>query len=120
METTEHRSTDPQRDRELLDVLHHVAIPVKDLDATVDWYLEQFSCSVAYRDSTWALLRFRNCDLAFVMPGQHPPHHAIIREDADSFGELVTHRDGSRSCYLTDPSNNRVEVCAPDHLEMPC
>lgn len=102
-----------------LDVLHHVAVEVEDLDATVDWYLDQFACSVTYRDQTWALLRFRNCELAFVLPGKHPPHHAIVRSDAEDFGELTTHRDGTRSCYLEDPSGNQVEVCAPDHLEMP-
>ncbi|HMQ22665.1 MAG TPA: VOC family protein [Planctomycetota bacterium] len=105
--------------RQQLDVLHHVAIAVSDLDATVAWYLERFACSVAYRDATWALLRFQNCDLAFVLPGQHPPHIAVVRDDAERFGDLVTHRDRTRSCYLVDPSSNTVEVCAPDHLDLP-
>lgn len=107
------------KDRAALDVLHHIALEVKDLDRTVDWYLDRFECSVGYRDESWALLHFRNCDLAFVRPEQHPSHHAIVREDAEAFGELVTHRDGTRTCYVEDPSGNRVEVCAPDGLEIP-
>lgn len=105
--------------RASLDVLHHIAIEVRDLDATVDWYLAKFTCELTYRDDTWAMLRFQNCELAFVQPAQHPPHLAIVREDAESFGELVTHRDGTRSRYMQDPSGNTVEVCAPEFLVMP-
>jgi hypothetical protein len=47
----------------------------------------------------------------FVLPQQHPPHFALLRDPA-LFGEPKTHRDGTRSVYLHDPSGNSVEVLA--------
>ncbi|MFM8893395.1 MAG: VOC family protein [Planctomycetia bacterium] len=32
---------------------------------------------------------------------------------AEEFGPLKGHRDGTRSCYVADPSGNPVEVLAP-------
>lgn len=96
-----------------MDKLHHVAIQVDDLQATVDWYRQHFTCEVAYQDKTWALLNFANIQLAFVIPGQHPPHIAIEHPDAARFGELKTHRDGTASVYIKDPSGNDVEIMQP-------
>ncbi|MEX2515526.1 MAG: VOC family protein [Gammaproteobacteria bacterium] len=93
-----------------MDKLHHVAIQVNDLKATVNWYQQHFACEVAYQDDTWALLNFDNLQLAFVIPGQHPPHIAFERPDAAGFGELKTHRDGTASVYIKDPSGNNIEV----------
>lgn len=92
------------------DPLDHIAISVSDIAAAVDWYVQQFRCEVAYQDETWALLRFANIQLALVIPEQHPPHLAIRRPDAEQFGNLVTHRDGTRSCYIKDPAGNAVEI----------
>ncbi len=92
------------------DPLDHIAISVSDIAAAVDWYVQHFRCEVAYQDETWALLRFANIQLALVIPEQHPPHLAIRRPDAGQFGRLVTHRDGTRSCYIEDPSGNAVEI----------
>jgi catechol 2,3-dioxygenase-like lactoylglutathione lyase family enzyme len=99
---------------ENLDALDHVAIPVRDLEATVDWYLDNFSCRVLYRDATWALLEFSNTRLAFVLPDQHPSHVAVRKSDAERFGVLGTHRDGTRFTYVADPSGNTVEILADD------
>jgi catechol 2,3-dioxygenase-like lactoylglutathione lyase family enzyme len=93
------------------DTVDHVAIPVTDVKATVDWYLKNFECKVAYQDETWALLEFANIRVAFVLPEQHPPHFALLR-DPESFGTPKTHRDGTRSVYVSDPSGNSVEVLA--------
>jgi catechol 2,3-dioxygenase-like lactoylglutathione lyase family enzyme len=100
--------------RKDLDSLDHTAIAVRDLDETVDWYLENFACRVLYRDATWALLEFANSRLAFVLPDQHPPHVAVRKLDAERFGVLGTHRDGTRFTYVTDPSGNTVEILAAD------
>lgn len=94
----------------VLDTLHHVAIPVADIGAACSWYQQRFGCRVEYQDQSWALLAFANLRLALVMPGQHPPHFAITRPDAASFGPLTEHRDGTRSVYLRDPWGNAVEV----------
>lgn len=93
------------------DTVDHVALAVTDVKGTVDWYLKNFKCKVAYQDETWALLEFANIRVAFVLPQQHPPHFALLRDPA-LFGEPKTHRDGTRSVYITDPSGNAVEVLA--------
>jgi len=97
-----------------LDSLDHVAIPVTDITAAVDWYTRNFSCEVKYRDDTWALLGFANTRLALVIPSQHPPHVGFVSPEAEKFGPLKTHRDGTRSCYVSDPAGNSVEILADD------
>ncbi len=99
---------------ESLDGIHHIAVYVTDLASTVDWYLAQFKCEIRYRDDTWALVEFGNIYMAFVSQGQHPPHIGFVRPDAERFGELKPHRDGTRSVYVKDPSGNAVEILAQD------
>lgn len=94
-----------------LDTMHHVAVQVANVKDTVDWYTKKFECNVKYQDDTWALLEFANISLAFVLPQQHPPHFALLREPS-AYGAPKTHRDGTRSVYLKDPSGNEVEVLA--------
>jgi hypothetical protein len=110
-----------QRNREALmsetketktfDTVDHIAVTVSDVRGTVDWYLKNFKCQVTYQDDSWALLEFANIRVAFVLPQQHPPHFALLRDPA-LVGEPKTHRDGTRSVYLHDPSGNSVEVLA--------
>jgi catechol 2,3-dioxygenase-like lactoylglutathione lyase family enzyme len=95
----------------VLDTMDHVAVSVANVKDTVDWYTKNFECKVQYQDETWALIEFANIRLAFVLPQQHPPHFALLREPAD-YGEPKTHRDGTRSVYLQDPSGNDVEILA--------
>jgi catechol 2,3-dioxygenase-like lactoylglutathione lyase family enzyme len=94
--------------------LHHVAIEVRDIPATVEWYRRNFHCRVSYQDATWAMLEFANIKLALVTPGQHPAHIAFVHPEAEKFGTLKPHRDGTRSVYVRDPSGNPVEVLAQD------
>jgi catechol 2,3-dioxygenase-like lactoylglutathione lyase family enzyme len=97
-----------------LDPIDHIAIPVRDddLDDTIDFYLDNFGCEVIYRDDTWGFLRFGNIKLAFVVPDEHPPHLAFVSPRAEEFGILKTHRDGTRSVYISDPSHNTIEIMA--------
>src|SRR5450432_1101824 len=95
-----------------LDSIDHVAIPVANVAETVDWYRKTFQCTVRYQDETWALLGFANMSLALVIPEQHPAHIGLVSDEAERFGELKTHRDGTRSCYVSDPGGNAVEVLA--------
>lgn len=93
-----------------MDAIHHLAIPTTDVAASVRWYRDNTDCTVDYQDATWALLGFANIKLALVMPGQHPPHFAIVRQDAERFGPLTRHRDGTRSIYVADSAGNQIEV----------
>lgn len=99
-----------------LDAIDHVAVPVKNIAESVDWYTRMFECEVKYKDETWALLRFANVRLALVIPEQHPPHIGLVSAEAERFGELKTHRDGTRSCYIEDPGGNSVEILARDSM----
>jgi catechol 2,3-dioxygenase-like lactoylglutathione lyase family enzyme len=93
-----------------LDSLHHVAISVDDIARAVDWYTRTFRCEVEYQDPTWALLRFANLSVALVIPHEHPPHLAFSSPQAEQFGQLRPHRDGTRSVYIADPAGNAVEI----------
>lgn len=97
-----------------LDSLDHVAIPVEDVAAAVDWYTKTFRCEVTYQDDTWAFLKFGNVKLALVVPSQHPAHVGFVSPDAAKFGTLKLHRDGTRSCYVKDPAGNAVEILQAD------
>jgi catechol 2,3-dioxygenase-like lactoylglutathione lyase family enzyme len=97
-----------------LDLIDHIAIPVEEVASTVDWYKREFHCEVTYQDETWAFLKFGNIRLALVVPSQHPAHIAFVSAEAEKFGALKLHRDGTRSCYVTDPAGNSVEILAAD------
>ncbi len=93
-----------------LDAVHHIAIPVPDIAAAVEWYRATFQCEVAYQDATWALLRFANTAVALVIPEQHPGHIGFVHAHPERFGALTLHRDGTRSIYIRDPAGNAVEL----------
>ena len=99
-----------------MDAIHHIAIPRTDIPASVQWYRDNTDCVIEYQDDSWALLAYANIKLALVMPGQHPPHVAIVRDDAERFGPLVRHRDGTRSLYIQDSSGNQIEVLEASSL----
>lgn len=91
-----------------MDRIDHIAIQVDDIDRAVAWYTRRFACTVGYKDKTWAFIEFENIALALVTPDEHPPHFAVLTDDAGP--EAVTHRDGTRSVYVTDGDGNCVEM----------
>lgn len=93
-----------------LDSIHHIAISVSNVAEAVEWYRSQFRCEIGYQDETWALLKFSNISLAIVIPDQHPPHIGYAMPNAEKYGTLKTHRDGTRSTYTSDPFGNIVEI----------
>jgi catechol 2,3-dioxygenase-like lactoylglutathione lyase family enzyme len=97
-----------------LDSMDHIAIEVHDVKAAVAWYAGRFQCRVDYQDDTWALLSFANIRLALVTKGQHRPHIGFKRADAEKYGPLKTHRDGTRYVYMEDTAGNVVEFLAAD------
>jgi len=96
-----------------MDRLHHIAIPVSEIAPAVEWYQSRFDVEIQYQDDSWALLKFENIAFALVLPDQHPAHFAIERIDADSYGPLTPHRDGTASIYINDPWKNVIEILAP-------
>ncbi|MGF1580427.1 MAG: VOC family protein [Gemmataceae bacterium] len=104
----------PSEAKNRLDTLHHIAIPVDDVGKAVDWYTQTFRCTIDYQDETWALLGFDNIKMALVIPEQHPAHVAFVHPEAESFGELKPHRDGTRSIYINDTAGNAVEIMSTD------
>ena len=99
-----------------LDSIDHVALPVTNIREAVEWYSRTFQCEVRYQDETWALLGFSNMRLALVIPEQHPAHIGLVSDEAERFGQLKAHRDGTRSCYVSDPGGNAVEILASDSM----
>ena len=93
--------------------LHHVALSVPDIAPAVDWYTKTLNASVTYQDKTWALLDIDNTSIALVLPTQHPPHVAFESPDAERYGDLKQHRDGTASVYVQDPFGNTVEFLKP-------
>jgi catechol 2,3-dioxygenase-like lactoylglutathione lyase family enzyme len=94
-----------------LTTLDHVAVSITNVQDTVDWYRKHFDCTIKYQDESWALLEFANIRVAFVLPEQHPPHFAVLGDPA-AYGQPKTHRDGTRSVYVKDPSGNDIEILA--------
>ena len=99
-----------------LDSMHHVAIEVRDIAESVEWYRTEFRCEISYQDATWAFLKFANLHLALVLPGHHPPHIAFVSAKATTHPGLKPHRDGTRSVYISDVSGNSVELMDPTSL----
>ena len=93
-----------------MDTIDHIAIVVQDVDRAVSWYTSEFKCAVEWQDESWAFLRFENCALALVRPGEHPNHFAILTNYIDLYGRPNAHRDGTRSVYRTDLDGNVLEM----------
>ena len=89
--------------------LHHVALCVPSIEPAVSWYVKNLEAKVAYQDSTWAMLDIDNTQIALVLPSQHPPHLAFESSEAEKYGKLTTHRDGTASVYVQDPYGNTLE-----------
>ena len=91
-------------------ILDHIAINVKCISRSIQWYKKNFDAEVKYEDDTWALLEVGKTKIALTIPSQHPPHIAFTVENlAELPGKHNHHRDGSVSCYVDDPDGNSIE-----------
>lgn len=93
-----------------LDHLDHVALPVENVDRAVTWYQDHFRCEQIYKDESWAMLGFANTRISLVRSDQHPAHLGFVHSQAEEYGPLVEHRDGTRSVYVQDSEGNAVEL----------
>ncbi len=98
-----------------------MAVPARDIAASVAWYVREMGAEVLYQDATWAFLKLGQGKLALVTPSQHPPHTAVrvdeatLAQAAAQAGKAIdAHRDGTRGIYVGDPDGNQVElICYP-------
>ena len=97
-----------------MDKMHHIAIEVNAIQESLDWYKKNTDCKITYEDDTWAMIEYDNISLALVLPGMHPPHIAFEKDNAEDYGTLKPHRDGTSSVYIKDPANNSVEILKKD------
>jgi len=94
-----------------LDQLDHIAIQVKDIKKSLNWYLNNFKCEELYSDETWAFIKFENLKLALVTNSEHPPHFAILDDKINlNQKSVVKHRDKSISKYIKDLDGNYLEL----------
>ena len=47
--------------------IDHIALQVDDVKESVDYYVNEYGCSIIYCDDTWAFLQFDNIKLALVV-----------------------------------------------------
>ena len=92
----------------------HVAVTSNDISRSIKWYVDNFKAEVLYEDETWGLVKVANLKIAFVSKHQHPPHFCFeidkqYIEKHLSDKRFKKHRDGSSSCYISDPDNNKIE-----------
>ena len=92
----------------------HVAVNVKDIRKSVEWYCRNLSAVTLYVDDTWAFLKVNGTKIALTLASQHPAHICFSIDKDEKikyFGDKVfkDHRDGSSSCYTTDPDGNFIE-----------
>jgi hypothetical protein len=96
----------------------HVAQQVPDIAEAVAWQVRTVPAStVLHQDPTWALVESAGVRMAFVLPGQHPPHVAFRVSDeelealaAEHGAPIATHRDATRSIYLEGPGSLATEI----------
>ncbi len=96
----------------------HVAQQVPDIAEAVAWQVRTVPGStVLHQDPTWALVESAGVRMAFVLPGQHPPHVAFRVSDeelevlaAEHGAQIATHRDATRSIYLEGPGSLATEI----------
>lgn len=90
----------------------HVAVNVRDVKTSVEWYKRALGATVLYQDETWAMMLAGGVKVALTIPKQHPGHIAFDVGPEPSPDFLATakkHRDGSISKYVVDPDGNAIE-----------
>ncbi len=92
-----------------LNNIDHVAVQVSDVSNALVYYAERFECEVTYQDTTWALIKFENINLALVTKDQHPYHFAVVDKNLSN-ENIKYHRDGIGYIYTKDLDGNFIEI----------
>ena len=95
-------------------VFDHVALVSRNIQVTIQWYVDTWNAEVLYQDETWGLIKIGKTKIAFVSPHQHPAHICFEIDEEFIIKKLPKetfkgHRDGSSSCYVRDPDGNFLE-----------
>jgi len=91
-------------------VVDHIALQSSEPSESAKWYSERFSGKVMYSDKEWALVKFDNINVAFVLPDEHPGHIAFeVQSIMDNDG-FSGHRDGTMFKYKRDKWGNVYEL----------
>ena len=91
--------------------IDHIALQVNNIEESVDWYVENYGCSIIYSDDSWAMLQFGNIKLALVVEDEHPYHIAFEIDGIQGNGSNWSyHRDDTISRYIDDANSNNVEL----------
>lgn len=96
----------------------HVAQQVPDIAEAVAWQREAIPGTlVLHQDPSWALVESAGVRVAFVLAEQHPNHLAFRVDDielerlaARHGADIATHRDATRSIYLSGPGALATEI----------
>jgi len=94
--------------------IDHIAIKVSDLEKAEEWYVNEISAEVVYRDKKYIRIKCDNTYIALI-DEKHYPHNHIgflvndIKELPTEKGEVVKHRDGTIGVYVKDPFENYIE-----------
>lgn len=99
--------------------IDHVAINVKNIKKSIEWYLENLEGKILYEDHTWAMLSCAGTKIALTLESQHPPHIGIEVEQFSEKDNIKNHRDGSSYVYKSDPDGNIIELINYNYHNMP-
>ena len=94
--------------------IDHIAIVVDDIKESVAYYVDNYDCMILHCDESWGYLQFDNIKLALVLKDEHPPHIAFEVDEVEG----KTHRDGSVSKYIDDPSGNKIELIEYSNVDV--
>ena len=95
-------------------IIDHIAIKVDDLEAAEEWYCNNLSAEVTFKDEKYIRLKVENTNIALIDKKHYPWEHiAILVENKDelphNLGETIEHRDGTVGVYVKDPFGNYLE-----------
>ena len=112
--------------------LRHVALYVCNLELTRDFYVEHFGFKIEWEpDSDNVYLTSGSDNIALHRTAIENDRETVLdhigllvchAKDVDEWSEYLkergvaliseprTHRDGARSCYLSDPEGNKVQI----------
>ena len=95
---------------EKLNKIDHIALQATCISSTIRWYEKNFRCDIIFRNKTWALIKFKNINIALVRPCDHPPNISFVVKNINKYGVPDVHHDGVQFIYEKDNAGNVIEL----------